>query len=57
MKGFHHPNGSQVEFLNAIGILHNLIPYQRRAKNTGLCGIQVDVVLLKAEKFSLKIGF
>jgi len=42
MKGFHHPNGSQIEFINGIGILYNLMPYQRRAQNAGLCGIQVE---------------
>jgi hypothetical protein len=42
MKGFHHENGSQNMFLNTLAILYNLIPYQRRAKNVGKCGIQVE---------------
>jgi len=42
MKGFHHPSGSQAAFLTGLAHLYNLIPYQRRAKNTGLCGVQVE---------------
>jgi hypothetical protein len=42
MKGFHHPKGSQAEFINGLAILHNLVPYQRRAKNAGQCGIEVE---------------
>ena len=42
MKGFHHKEGSQAQFINGIAILYNLIPYQRRAKNGGKCGIQVE---------------
>jgi hypothetical protein len=42
MKGFHHPGGSQAAFLTGLAHLYNLIPYQRRAKNTGLCGVQVE---------------
>lgn len=42
MKGFHHENGSQNMFLNSLAILYNLIPYQRRAKNAGKCGVQVQ---------------
>jgi len=38
MKGFHHPGGSQAAFLTGLAHLYNLIPYQRRAKNAGLCG-------------------
>jgi hypothetical protein len=41
MKGFHHPVGNQVAFLTGLAHLYNLIPYQRRAKNAGLCGVQV----------------
>ncbi len=37
MKGFHHPSGSQAAFLTGLAHLYNLIPYQRRAKNAGLC--------------------
>ena len=42
MKGFHHPSGSQTAFLTGLAHLYNLIPYQRRAKNAGLCGVQVE---------------
>jgi hypothetical protein len=42
MKGFHHPVGSQGAFLTGLAHLYNLIPYQRRAKNAGLCGVQVE---------------
>src|SRR5215475_11192175 len=42
MKGFHHPQGSQQAFLTGLAHLYNLIPYQRRAKNTGLCGVEVE---------------
>ena len=51
MKGFHYKKGRQESFLNGIAILYNkdaglayvfLVPYQRRAKNAGKCGIQVQ---------------
>jgi len=42
MKGFHHPDGSQAAFLTGLAHLYNLIPYQRRAKNAGLCGVEVE---------------
>ncbi len=42
MKGFHHPSGSQAAFLTGLAHLYNLIPYQRRAQNAGLCGVQVE---------------
>ena len=29
-------------FLNSLAILHNLIPYQRRARNAGKCGVEVE---------------
>jgi len=41
MKGFHHPEGRQEQYLNGLAILANLIPYQRRAKNAGKCPIEV----------------
>ncbi len=50
MKGFHHRGGSQAAFLTGLAHLYNLIPYQRRAKNAGLCGVEVEggrVVLRK----------
>ena len=42
MKGFHHPGGSPSAFLTGLAHLYNLIPYQRRAKNAGLCGVEVE---------------
>jgi hypothetical protein len=42
MKGFHHPGGSQAAFLTGLAHLYNLIPYRRRAKNAGLCGVEVE---------------
>jgi hypothetical protein len=42
MKGFHHPGGSQQAFLTGLAHLYNLVPYQRRAKHAGQCGVQVE---------------
>jgi hypothetical protein len=42
MKGFHHPGGSQAAYLTGLAHLYNLIPYQRRAKHAGLCGVEVE---------------
>jgi hypothetical protein len=42
MKGFHHPDGSQQAFLTGLAHLYNLIPYQRRAKHAGPCGVDVE---------------
>jgi hypothetical protein len=42
MKGFHHPDGSQQAFLVGLAHLYNLVPYQRRAQNTGQCGVEVE---------------
>jgi hypothetical protein len=42
IKGFHHPGGSQGAFLTGLAHLYNLIPYQRRALNAGLCGVEVE---------------
>jgi hypothetical protein len=42
MRGFHHEEGSQLLFLNGLAILMNLIPYQRRAINSGKCAIEVE---------------
>jgi hypothetical protein len=42
MKGFHHPGGSQQAFLTELAHLYNLIPYQRRAKHAGQCGVEVE---------------
>jgi hypothetical protein len=42
MKGFHHPARSQQAFLTGLAHLYNLIPYQRRAKHAGQCGVEVE---------------
>jgi hypothetical protein len=42
MKGFHHPGGSQQAFLSGLAHLYNLVPYQRRAKHPGQCGVEVE---------------
>lgn len=55
MKGFHHKKGSQEQFINALAILHNLIPYQRRARNAGKCGIQVEGGKLPSRNWFLSL--
>jgi len=55
MKGFHHKEGRQDQFMNGIAILHNLIPYQRRAKNAGKCGIQVEGGKIPAHDWLLNL--
>jgi hypothetical protein len=42
MTGFHHPQGSQQAFLTGLAHLYNLVPYQRRAKHGGQCGVEVE---------------
>jgi len=42
MKGFHHPKGSQQAFLTGLALLYDLVPYQRRAKHAGQCGVEVE---------------
>jgi hypothetical protein len=42
IKGFHHPKGSQQTFLRGLAHLYNLVPYQRRAKHAGQCGVEVE---------------
>jgi hypothetical protein len=42
MKAFHHLQGSQPAFLTGLAHLYNLIPYQRRAKHAGQCGVEVE---------------
>jgi hypothetical protein len=42
MQGFHHPGGSQQAFLTGLTHLYNLVPYQRRAKHAGQCGVEVE---------------
>jgi hypothetical protein len=42
MQALHHPGGSQQAFLTGLAHLYNLIPYQRRAKHAGQCGVEVE---------------
>jgi hypothetical protein len=42
MQGFHHPHGSQPAFLTGLAHLYTLVPYQRRAKHAGQCGVEVE---------------
>jgi hypothetical protein len=42
MKGFHHPGGSQQVFLTGLTHLYNLVPYQRRGRPAGQCGVEVE---------------
>jgi len=42
MKGFHHPKGSHQAFLTGLAHLYNLVPYQRRGKHAGQCGVEVE---------------
>src|SRR2546426_3337465 len=42
MKGFHPPKGNQQAFLRGLAHLYNLVPYQRRAKHAGQCGVEVE---------------
>jgi hypothetical protein len=42
MNGCHHPDGSQQAFLAGLAHLYNLVPYQRRARHAGQCGVDVE---------------
>jgi hypothetical protein len=42
MKGFHHQDGSQQTFLTGRALWYSLVPYQRRAKYAGQCGVEVE---------------
>src|ERR687896_989863 len=55
MKGFHHTDGSQAAFLTGLAHLYNLIPYQRRAKNAGLCGVEVEGAVLPTADWMLSL--
>ena len=55
MKGFHHPHGHQRAFLNGLALLYDLIPYQRRAKHAGRCGVQVEGGTLPTSDCFLKL--
>jgi len=55
MKGFHHPDGSQPVFLSGLAVLYNFIPYQRRAKNAGKCGVEAEGGKLPAKNRFLSL--
>jgi hypothetical protein len=42
MKGFHHPEGCQRQFLVGLASLYDFVPYQQRAKNADKCGVEVQ---------------
>ena len=55
MKGFHHPGGSQAAFLTGLAHRYTLVPYQRRAKNAGQCGVEVEGGRLPAQDWMLNL--
>jgi hypothetical protein len=55
MKGFHHPEGKQEAFLTGLALLYNLVPYQRRAKNAGKCGVEVEGGILPTNNWFLNL--
>ncbi len=55
MKQFHHKKGRQSEFINGFAMLYNLIPYQKRAINAGLCGIEVNKGKLPEKDWMLNL--
>jgi hypothetical protein len=55
MKGFHHSDGNQRIYLNGLAILANLIPYQKRAINSGKCAIQVEGGKLPTDDWFLNL--
>ncbi len=55
MKGFHHPQGHQQEFLVGLAILYDFVPYQRRAKNAGLCGVEAEGGQLPSDDWFLNL--
>jgi hypothetical protein len=42
MKRLHHPGGSQQGVLRGVTHLDNLVPYQRRVRHVGQCGVEVE---------------
>jgi hypothetical protein len=42
MKGFQHPHGNPQAFLRGLAHLYHLVPYQRRARHAGHCGVAVE---------------
>jgi hypothetical protein len=55
MKGFHHPDGNQRQFLVGLALLYNFVPYQRRAKNAHKCGVEIQGGKLPASDWFLNL--
>lgn len=55
MKGFHHPDGNQRQFLVGLALLYNFVPYQRRAKNAHKCGVEIQGGKLPATDWFLNL--
>lgn len=55
MKGFHHPKGTQQQFLTGLAMLYDFVPYQRRAKNAGKCGVDVQGGKLPSDDWFLSL--
>ena len=55
MKGFTTPGGSQQAFLTGLVHLYNLVPYQRRAKHAGQCGVEVEGGRLPTDDWFLNL--
>ena len=55
MKGFHQDSSHQKQYLNGFALLYNFVPYQRRAKNARLCGVQVEKGHLPREDWFLSL--
>ncbi len=55
MKQFHHKAGRQTEYMKGFAMLYNLIPYQKRAKNAGLCGIEVEKGIVPTKIWMLNL--
>ena len=55
VKGFHHPDGRQQAFLMGLAHLYNLVPYQRRARHAGPCGVEVEGGRVPTADWFLKV--
>jgi hypothetical protein len=55
MKGFHHPEGCQRQFLVGLALLYDFVPYQRRAKNADMCGVDVQGGKLPTDNWFLNL--
>jgi hypothetical protein len=53
MKGFHQDSECQKAFLKGLALRYNFVPYQRRAKNAGKCGVPVEGGVLPKDDWFL----